>query len=232
MERSGRLFEIIQLLRGATKPMTAQLLATTVGVTKRTIYRDIVILQSMRVPIEGEAGVGYVMRPGYSLPPLMFTDDEIEAISVALTLLSRIGDQGLVNSANRVSEKIASVLPDREEKHIALDHLKVSNWNTVPRSKIDLKIVRQAIRKQRKLAVEYNDAEGIKTSRIVWPLALVYYIDNIMLAAWCELRNDFRHFRMERFESCTALSEAFNGAHVLRLRWEKGRELFSPLDNL
>lgn len=84
--------------------------------------------------------------------------------------------------------------------------MKVSNWNTVPRSKIDLKIVRQAIRKQRKLAVEYNDAEGIKTSRIVWPLALVYYIDNIMLDAWCELRNDFRHFRMERFESCTALS--------------------------
>ena len=122
MERSGRLFEIIQLLRGATKPVTALSLATTVGVTKRTIDRDIVILQSMRVPIEGEAGVGYVMRPGYSLPPLMFTDDEIEAISVALTLLSRIGDQGLVNSANRVSEKIASVLPDREEKHIALDH--------------------------------------------------------------------------------------------------------------
>ncbi len=232
MERSGRLFEIIQLLRGASSPMTAQAIAAAVGVTKRTIYRDVVILQSMRVPIEGEAGVGYIMRPGYSLPPLMFTDDEIEAISVALTLLSRVGDRGLINSANRVSEKIANVLPDWEEKRIELEHLRVSSWNTIPRTRIDLGIVRQAIREQRKLAVEYNDAEGTRTSRIIWPLALVYYVDNIMLAAWCELRSDFRHFRMERFENCSSLAETFNGAHVLRSRWEMGRELFSPLQNL
>ena len=113
MSRSDRMFEIIQLLRRAEKPMTAQALADALEVVPRTIYRDIAVLQGMRVPIEGEAGIGYVMRRGFDLPPLMFTAEEVEAIVVGLALLRRTGDLGLQAAAGRVSGKIAEVLPAR-----------------------------------------------------------------------------------------------------------------------
>jgi predicted DNA-binding transcriptional regulator YafY len=162
----------------------------------------------------------------------MFTDDEVEAISVALTLLSRVGDHGLVEASNRVSEKIANVLPHHDLKRIELAHLKVSNWNTIPRATVDVQTVRQAVRGAFKLGVTYRDADGIFTKRTIWPLALIYYIDNILLAAWCELRADYRHFRLERFESCFLLPEKFSGADRLRSNWEVGRELFGKLDAL
>ena len=111
MSRSSRMFEIIQLLRAADGPLTAEAMAGTLEVTKRTVYRDIAALQAMRVPIDGEAGVGYVMRPGFDLPPLMFTAEEVEAIVVGLALLGRTGDGGLVAAAERAGHKISEVLP-------------------------------------------------------------------------------------------------------------------------
>jgi len=137
MRRSSRLFEIIQLLRGASAPTTAQAIAEALEVNKRTIYRDIASLQAMRVPIEGEAGIGYVMRAGFDLPPLMFTADEIEAIVVGLSLLGRTSDTNLQTAAARIIGKLADVLPVGSDASLSGRSLQVSHWNAVPAASAD-----------------------------------------------------------------------------------------------
>src|SRR5215470_19763004 len=130
MGRSNRMFEVIQVLRAARKPLTAQEIAERLEVNKRTIYRDIAALQAMRIPIEGEAGVGYVMRRGFDLPPLMFDADEVEAIVVGLALLRRTGDAGLQMAAESVAAKIADVLPIEAGQAMRRNALTVSGWGT------------------------------------------------------------------------------------------------------
>jgi predicted DNA-binding transcriptional regulator YafY len=222
MGRSNRMFEIIQILRSATAPITASALAATLEITKRTVYRDIVALQSMRVPIEGEAGVGYVMRTGFDLPPLMFTADEIEAIVVGLSLLGRTGDDGLQRAASRVTQKIASVIPDPGEHRLITDSLQVSHWNAIPSSEVDLNLMRKAIREEQKIWLSYQDTDMRHTERTVRPIALVYYVDSIILAAWCELRNEFRHFRADRIRECSECDANFKGQGAqMRESWRE-----------
>jgi predicted DNA-binding transcriptional regulator YafY len=227
-DRSSRLFEIIQMLRCASAPVPARALAASLEVTKRTIYRDIVTLQATGVPIEGAAGVGYVMRAGYNLPPLMFTADEIEAIVVGLSLLGRTGDVGLQAAAARVLQKIA-VLPNRTGGSLfETQSLLVSHWNVIPRSEVDYRLMRRAIREEEKLRLQYRDAETRDTERTIRPLALVYYVDSVILAAWCELRKDFRHFCLDRISECTPAGEFFMGeGRRLRAEWRSMHELFS-----
>lgn len=211
MRRADRLFEIIQLLRAAFNPMTAARVAEALEVSSRTIYRDIAALQSMRVPIEGSAGVGYVMRRGYDLPPLMFTVEEIEAIAVGLNLIHRTGDRALLTSAGRVVEKIALVLPAEKRRTLEDAGLYASGWGATPPHNVDLDEVRHAIRQERKLKLMYRDQENTPTQRIVQPIALIYYLEVIILAAWCELRQDFRHFRVDRIVEYAVLEETFSG---------------------
>jgi predicted DNA-binding transcriptional regulator YafY len=228
MSRSGRLFEIIHILRSANAPIPAHAIADALEVTKRTIYRDIVTLQAMRVPIEGEAGVGYIMRAGFDLPPLMFTPDEVEAIVVGLSLLGRTGDVDLQASAFRVIQKIASVLPDTADGRLDGSPLHVSHWNAIPPAEVDYRVMRQAIREERKLQLRYQDAEARSTERTVLPIALVYYVDSVILAAWCELRGDFRHFRMDRIKVCQPTVDVFKDeGEPLRAAWRMQHALFS-----
>ncbi|SFB57197.1 WYL domain-containing protein [Rhizobium sp. NFR07] len=228
MGRSSRLFDIIQILRRATAPVTARAIADALEVSKRTIYRDVITLQAMRVPIEGEAGVGYVMQAGFDLPPLMFTADEIEAIVVGLSLLGRTGDADLLAAASRVSRKIADVLPDAADSRIEGSPLHVSHWNEVPPAMVEYRVIRQAIREERKLHLHYQDAEARSTERTVRPIALVYYVDNVLLAAWCEMRDDFRHFRVDRMTACQLIDSVFKGeSDLLRTKWRERHELFS-----
>jgi predicted DNA-binding transcriptional regulator YafY len=231
-DRSTRLFEIIQVLRSANAPVPAHALARALEVTKRTIYRDIVALQATGVPIEGAEGIGYVMRAGYNLPPLIFTADEIEAIVVGLSLLGRTGDAGLQGSASRVAQKIADVLPDRTGSPFAAPALLASHWNTIPPPGTDYRLIRKAIREEEKLHLRYQDAEARITERTVRPIGLIYYVDNVLLAAWCELREDCRHFRAERILGCTPTGDFFKGQGArLRADWRAHHELFSPLDS-
>jgi predicted DNA-binding transcriptional regulator YafY len=219
MRRASRLFEIIQLLRCARAPTAAHAIATALEVNKRTIYRDIAALQSMRVPIEGEAGVGYVMRAGFDLPPLMFTADEIEAIAVGLSLLGRTGDAGLQAAASGVTSKLADVLPGRPGRIEELP-LHVSQWSAIPPSGADCRTIREAIRDERKLRLHYCDAGDRETARTVCPIALVYYVDSVLLAAWCELRGDYRHFRIDRLKACARTNVLFPGeGRRLRAEW-------------
>jgi len=221
MSRSDRMFEIIQTLRHTKGPVTAETLASALEVTKRTVYRDIAALQSQRVPIDGEAGVGYILRSGFDLPPLMFTSQELEAISVGLALLNRAGDAGLLSAARRVTQKISDVLPN-DKPGVKGSPLFVSGWNKIPDSTIEPKYLRDAIRDERALDITYEDEQGSRTERTIKPLAIIYYVDVLVLAAWCTRRDDFRHFRIDRIIACTQTDRTFTGeGSALRAIWEK-----------
>jgi predicted DNA-binding transcriptional regulator YafY len=221
MRRSDRLFDIIQALRTARKPMTAAMLAEQLEVTVRTIYRDIATLQARRVPIEGAAGLGYVLRRGFDLPPLMFTSDEIDAIAVAMRMLHRTGDHGLQSAAESVLSKVTVALPDRLREHLAAPQFFVSRNGAPPPPIADLAAIRAAIRDERKLRIAYSDEKGERTRRIIWPIAIAYYVESTLVSAWCELRGDFRHFRADRIFKFDTLDERFPvGGKTLFARWQ------------
>tara|TARA_R110002020_G_scaffold156117_8_gene337694 strand:- start:24080 stop:24784 length:705 start_codon:yes stop_codon:yes gene_type:complete len=217
MRRSNRLFEIIQILRAASRPMTAEALSQKLEVSTRTIYRDIAALQMMSTPIEGEAGIGYMMRRGYDLPPLNFDLEEIEALRVGLALLSRTGDSALQRAAHRIHEKV-------EALHGPADWLLVAPWGAPlddpAKGCVSVSTLRDAIRGEQKLRLTYHDEQGCRTVRTVRPLALVYHLECVMLACWCELRSAFRHFRTDRIYGCDLLDERFAGqGATLRGLW-------------
>ena len=192
MRRADRLFELIHLLRRARNAITAVQLAEALEVSPRTIYRDIAALMAMRVPIDGAAGVGYIMRPGYDLPPLMFDREEVEAVAVGLQLLNRTGDQDLQAAARRVAAKIAGVLPELRADELddgrfvvrASAHRRRPTWECCG--------LRSAVRDNRRLALVYRDERERLTERTCLPLAVIYYIKVTVLAAWCELRYEWK----------------------------------------
>ena len=207
LRRADRLFDIIQLLRTASRPLTAAALATALEVTPRTIYRDVAALQARRIPIEGAPGLGYVLRRGFDLPPLMFTREEIEAIVVGTRLLRRTGDVGLQDAAARVLSKVEVALPEMLRHALATPIAFVSAHGAPEVG--ELSVVRGAIREERKLRIGYADERGQLTSRKIWPFALAYYVEATLIGAWCELRDDFRHFRADRVQSLTVLDEGY-----------------------
>ncbi len=219
MSRSIRFFDIIQILRRTKAPVTAQRIAETLEVTKRTIYRDIASLQASGLPIHGEAGIGYIMRSGYDLPPLMFEPEELEAITVGLTLLGRTGDPGLEHAAQCAATKISEILPERATAGAPLH---VSTWNQIPEVNTNLGELRRFIRQATQLRIEYLDRDGQQTTRTICPIALIYYIDAVVLGAWCEMRQAFRHFRADRIQKCTSTGQSFpDTTKTLRQAWQK-----------
>jgi len=225
MARSDRLFEIIQILRAARQPVTACHLAERLEVSERTIYRDMATLTGRGVPILGEAGLGYVMRSGYDLPPLMFTAEEVEAIILGAQLVMRAGDRALVAAADSAVAKIETVLTDTLRERRGRTALFVPRDASPPVSAVDIGRVRAAIREERKLRIRYTDAGGAMTERTIWPLAIGYFHDTAVIAAWCELRRDFRHFRGDRLQGLETLAEPFDGRHGGLLRDWLAREV-------
>ena len=214
MTKTSRFFEIIQILRAADKPVMAKDIAQELEVSKRTIYRDIATLQAMRTPIHGEAGVGYVIREGYDLPPINFDQEEAEAITVGLSMVARTGDADLLKAAKRAARKLHDTAP-------AVDHLITSSWGAVPTDAVDMKAIRAAIREEKKLEIHYRTESGAESSRVVLPLALIFYFDSVLLVAWCELRCGFRHFRIDRMTACHTTDDHFIGqGEALRLEWD------------
>ncbi len=211
MRRSDRLFDIIQKLRTATRPTTAAALAAELEVTPRTVYRDIATLQARRVPIDGEAGVGYVLRKGFDLPPLMFSIDEVEAIAVGVRLVqSRLRDPTLQQAAQSVLSKVTEVVPEQLRSRVADTHMYVSPGSASDAPGADLAAIRAAIRDSRKLYIAYADEQGRRTNRTIWPIAMAYYVDATLIGAWCELRADYRNFRVERIQASKVLDEHFD----------------------
>jgi predicted DNA-binding transcriptional regulator YafY len=214
LRRSDRLFEIIQLLRSAKRPLTAAQIAAALEVNVRTVYRDIAALQARRVPIEGATGIGYVLRD-FDLPPLMFTADEIEAITVGVRLVRRTGDTGLQRAAEAVLAKVRTVVPQRLREAMHEAPFLVSD---VGARAVDISCVREAIRERRKLRIVYVDQRERRTSRVIRPIAVAYFVEVTVVAAWCELRSDYRHFRADRIDELTMLAESFSddGGELLR----------------
>ena len=214
-----RMLDVIATLRGARRAMTAAQIAGQLGASVRTIYRDIAALQAMGVPIDGAAGLGYILRPGYHLPPLNLTAEESEAITVSLALLRRTGDRGLAAAATSVAAKIAAAQPRRGNTG-ADNPLLASPWHDMPPAAIDPALLRRAIREERALALAYRDGAGRDSNRQVLPLALIYYVEVTILAAWCEWRQDFRHFRLDRITACQITADSFrHRAATLRRDW-------------
>lgn len=209
MRRADRLFDILQLLRVAAHPTTAATIAERLEVAMRTVYRDIATLQARRIPIEGAPGIGYVLRRGFDLPPLMFTDDEIDAITVGARLVRRLRDPGLQAAADSVLAKVTTVLPEALRSGVTAAPFFVSHGDAETPRGINLADLRRAIRETRKVRITYSDVQGQMSERIVWPIAMAYYVDVTVLGAWCELRRDFRHFRVERIGTSTISDNQF-----------------------
>lgn len=207
MSRASRLLDLLQLLRRHRYPVAGAILAEELGISLRSLYRDIDTLRAQGAHIEGEAGLGYVLRPGLMLPPLMFTPEEIEALLLGSKWVAQRADIKLAGAAENALAKIRAVLPGDIADAIDGDGLLVGQGKPIEMGTIDIAVIRAALRKERKLTISYFDANGAATRRTVWPIALLFFDQVRVLVAWCEMRRDFRHFRMDRIRALSLLAE-------------------------
>jgi predicted DNA-binding transcriptional regulator YafY len=218
MRPADRLFQIVlQLGRG--RVLTAADLAARLEVSERTIYRDIANLMGSGVPIDGEAGVGYRLHRGYQVPPMMFDSDEIQALIFGAQVAKRWGDRDLAEAAERILDKIDAVLPENLRPALSSQTMVVPEIAGFQSEETlqSLGVVRGAINQQRRLYLAYNDVSGTTTERIVWPLSLLYWGNSWVVGAWCELRQAFRSFRVDRIVEARALGTQFPDERGKRL---------------
>jgi predicted DNA-binding transcriptional regulator YafY len=221
MRRADRLFEIVQILRRARGPLTAGAIAAALETSRRSVYRDIAALIAQRVPIRGEAGIGYVLDPGFDMPPLMLTSDEVEAVVLGAQWVVVHADDGLARAAADVLAKVAAVVPPHLRAAIEDPAVITQPKRRAPDDTgVDVARLRAWSLQGRKLAIRYTDAEGRSSARTVWPF-LVGYLDSVrMLIAWCELRSDFRMFRTDRLTAIDFLDTPYPERRAtLRRRW-------------
>ena len=225
MRRTDQLFQIIQILRRSHRPVTAQQLADELEVSKRTIYRSVADLIGQRVPIYGEPGLGYLLGPGYEMPPLMLTPDEIDAIVLGAQMVAELRDATLASAANDVIAKLGSVAPEHLHPYFAEPSVAARPSRNEAASEMDSRVMRAAIHAGSKLRLRYRSEGGEDTERTVWPVAIGYAETYFLLIAWCETRAAFRHFRTDRIQAMEVLDEAIGVRRgELRKRWIQWRE--------
>ncbi|WP_043744594.1 HTH domain-containing protein [Paramagnetospirillum magneticum] len=205
MSRTDRLFGLLQSLRRHRRPVSGADLAAEAGISLRTLYRDVATLQGLGAEIDGEPGLGYVLKPGFLMPPLMFSDEEIQALALGARWVARRTDADLARAARNAMAKIASVVPPDLHRKLDDDALIIGPGWEKPQA-VGLDTLRQALNHERKLALSYRDEKGVRTERVVWPVVLGFFETTRVLAAWCELRGGFRHFRTDRIEAAELLS--------------------------
>jgi predicted DNA-binding transcriptional regulator YafY len=212
MSRTSRLLTLLQALRRRDRPVTAAALAAELEVSVRTVYRDIAELAAQGAPIEGEAGLGYILRPGLFLPPLMLDADEVEALVLGLRYVEQRGDDVLAFAAGDVLAKIADILPP-EARDVLENPMSLpgpDGWG-FPANAVDLDFLRDAINGQRKLRIAYRDQQGEASRRVIWPVALGFLNKARIVAAWCELRQGWRTFRTDRIAAAEPTGDRYNG---------------------
>ena len=203
MRRADRLFRIVQLLRRRRTVVTAAQIAEKLEVSERTVYRDIRDLIQAGTPIDGEAGVGYRLRPGYDLPPLMFDREEIQALVLGARIVAQFGDPALARASESILSKVAGVLPKELEPLLRDTRLFAPQTTNLARSAAGLAVAREALVAQRRLRLTYTNEKGETSERDVRPLGLFFWGKLWTLAAWCEMRTGFRNFRLDRIGEAT-----------------------------
>ncbi len=220
MSRSERLLALMQRLRLRRTPAPGKALAEELGVSLRTLYRDIASLKAQGARIEGEPGIGYALRPGYFLPPLMFTQEELEAIALGARFVANRTDGALRESAVSALRKISGVLPAGLQTGLEAPSLLVPPGGPPEGQPGLMESLRLAMRESRKLTLRYKDLRDRETERTVWPVSLGYFEQTAVLAAWCELRGAFRHFRAERIRQAVLREERIPESRAALLeRW-------------
>ncbi len=206
MSRTERLLDILQILRRHRRPVKGAVLAEETGISLRTLYRDIATLQSMGAEIDGEPGLGYVLKPGFLLPPLMFSPEEIEALALGLKWAGTRTDGPMGQAAREAMAKLGAVLPRELRQRFDDDAFVVVPCGPQP-VRQDLPLIRKALNEECKLLLDYSDQKGDRTQRVIWPVTVGFFDSVQVLAAWCELRDDYRHFRIDRIRDVKALVE-------------------------
>lgn len=214
----------MQALRCRRHPVRGAELAQELGISVRTLYRDIAALQAQGARIDGEPGIGYVLRSGFVLPPLMFSNDEIEALVLGSHWVSDRADARLADAARNALAKIASVLPSDLRFELDSSALLVGPGEVVAHGNQALDQLRAAIRAEHKLSIRYSDSQERESSRTVWPFALGFFDRVRVLVAWCELREEFRHFRTDRLVALTVLDERYPRRRLALLKEWRVRE--------
>ncbi|MDO4724250.1 MAG: YafY family protein [Comamonadaceae bacterium] len=208
--RAHRLLQLIDLLHQRRQPVSGADLAGQLGVSLRTLYRDIATLREQGAAIEGDPGLGYVLRPGFTLPPLMFGADELEALVLgARWVASQSADPELARAAEAALNRITGVLPAGLRLEVETSGLFVPAHCAAPLPAPWLPTLRQAIRREHILLMDYRDEHGQPSQRRIWPFALAFFNHTRLIAAWCELRQDFRHFRADRVERLTDTGQRY-----------------------
>lgn len=226
MSRSERLFDLLHALRGHRRPVSGKVLAGEIGVSIRTLYRDIGSLQALGAAIEGAPGIGYVLKPGFLLPPLMFTPEEIEALVLGSRWVARRADGPLRDAARSALTRIAAVLPAELRDELDASGMLVGPGATIPADGVDPSLLRKAIRTERKLALVYRDGGDATSERIVWPFALAFFDSVRLLLGWCELRQGFRHFRTDRIVSAVPTEARYPKRRQALLReWREAERI-------
>jgi predicted DNA-binding transcriptional regulator YafY len=218
MSRAERLLDLIQLLRRHRRPVAGAALAAEIGVSLRTLYRDIETLKAQGAPIDGEAGVGYVLRPGFMLPPLMLSEEEIEALVLGSRWVSERADGLLGKAARNLLAKIGAVLPDDLKDGIDASGLLIGPGAAIAAGDAELTAIRQAIRSERAMKVAYSDELGSSTERTIWPFGLAFYDRVRVVVAWCELRDGYRHFRTDRITALDVTAKRYPRRRAVLLK--------------
>ena len=231
MRRADRLFQIIQVLRRTRKPLTADAIAAELETSKRTIYRDIATLIEQRVPIRGEAGMGYILEKGFDLPPLMLTPDEIEAAVLGARWVAGHADPALARAAQDLMAKIADTVPERLRPFVLEPASRARSAGTgSPTASTWCGRARRSM-KARRSRCNYRDEHGRDSERTIWPIAVGYHEAVRILAAWCELRKDFRSFRTDRVIDAVYHDEKYpERRDLLRARWRRSLVWEAPKD--
>ena len=222
MSRTSRLFQLISVLRARRMPVTAVYLARELGISQRSVYRDIETLRSLGAPLEGQAGIGYCLRDGFFLPEFAFSSDELDALMLGLGWVRQRADAALAQGSESALAKILSAKNNGSslsgEPPALITAASTSELVDPPQ----VAQLRDAIRRQRKVLISYEDAQGALSERTIWPIAIVYFDDVRVLAAWCEHRSAFRHFRVDRLRLRTISDERYPGRRQsIVTRWRQ-----------
>lgn len=222
MSRTQRLLDLIQILRRNRFPVVGAALATELGISLRTLYRDIATLNEQGARIDGEPGLGFLLRPGFMLPPLMFSDDEIEALVLGTRWVANRADARLAAAARDALAKITAVLPSELQHAPEASTLLVGPGARIPAGDVELPLIRRAIKAERKLDITYCNPDGTESVRTIWPFALGFFDNARVVVAWCELRENFRHFRADRIQRLAVSDQRYpRRRHSLLKEWRE-----------